>query len=338
MCSINAVRLVGWTYGFYPLMTLDPDAAPATKHSLRQTLGLWNRRNNHLVPKATDPLTQFDQRDDLYYAGMVPLNALLGDGNAAHGNITEFLGTEQEATGCLPIGTKCPPCDRSVGVTRRWNHCITPTAFYLETNNPVYEGPLMVANGLQEMLLYGRMGGTTLWPGEATKVKLFPAVPNAWRDAVYCNLLAEGGLVVSARMAEGAAVVFTVRATRSTHTQVEIWTNMRSDTPLCVLESSSGGRGGSGGDGGGDGGEARAGAGAPRSTLAWLVDKPGVIGGKLALGITVTVFPSAASGGGCPTTVPPLLNTTTLLPGSSKDFHHYGYKPLAKLAKLAKGA
>jgi hypothetical protein len=129
-----AHRSPGWTYGFYPLGTLGPStsgggALPAG--TLEKTLDLWNRQNNHLVPKAEDPNTQYDQRDDLYYAGMVPLNALAGRGDAAWGNISQFLDTEMEATGCLPIGTKCPPCDRSIGADRRWNHCITPTAMYL---------------------------------------------------------------------------------------------------------------------------------------------------------------------------------------------------------------
>jgi hypothetical protein len=74
-----AHRSPGFTYGFYPLQTLNPHhddsfipppvqtvnsttgveaAPPTTTASLFQTLDLWDRRNNHLVPARIDPLTQ----------------------------------------------------------------------------------------------------------------------------------------------------------------------------------------------------------------------------------------------------------------------------------------
>ena len=97
-----AHRSPGFTYGFYPFQTLGHDAkggGALPRGTLEATLDVWDTRNNHLVPRSVDPNTQYDQRDDLYYAGMIPLNALAGRGDAAFGNMTEFLGTEQEATG-----------------------------------------------------------------------------------------------------------------------------------------------------------------------------------------------------------------------------------------------
>ena len=289
-----AHRSPGFTYGFYPLGTLSPGAGGGgalPEGTIEKTLDLWNRRDNHLVPKSVDPNTQFDQRDDLYYAGMVPLNALAGRGDAALGNISQFLDTEQEATGCLPLGTKCPPCDRSIGADRRWNHCITPTAMYLETNNPVFEGPFMVANGLQEMLLFGAMGGTTLRPQPATLIKLFPAIPTAWAEAVFSKLRTEGAFVVSARLSQGLVEGFSITAL-SERTEVEIVASMRSGAELCVN-------------------------GTRAQTLRRGAD--GLITGTVPEGATLLVHACGSA--------PP--DTTSFLPAtvSTGESNHYGYKP-----------
>lgn len=70
-----------------------------------------------------------------------------------------------------------------------------PNTLYGETEDPVpvIESPLSAAQSLQDMLL--QSWGGTLRP--------FPAMPDAWRDAVFHNLSAEGGFLVSARYAGG---------------------------------------------------------------------------------------------------------------------------------------
>lgn len=301
-----AHRSPGWTYGFYPLGVLDPDKHLAT---LEATLDLWGRKNNDLIPKAVDPLTQFDQRDDLYYAGMVPLNALAGRGDAAYGNITEFLGTATVATGCLPIGTHCPPCDRAIGLDRRWNHCITPTAMYLETNNPVFEGPMMVANGLQEMLLFGSMGGTTMRPGR-TLIKVFPAVPTGWTDAVFHHLLAEGAFLVSARRKAGLLEFFSITA-RGSRTDLEIRVGDMRGPKLCVQTAAI------------DAATSRVPPRRRQAALAWARGHLGVIVGTVPLGTTVTVH-AVDNGTSC--TDHAQFNSTEFLPGDPSEFNHYGYR------------
>lgn len=273
------------------------------KGTLEKTLDLWDRKNNHLVPKAADPNTQYDQRDDLYYAGMIPLNALAGRGDAAFGNMTEFLGTEEVSTGCLPIGSTCTPCDRSVGARRRWNHCITPTAMYIETNNPVFEGPMMVANGLQEMLLFGAAGGTTLRPAPSTLIKLFPAVPAAWTGAVFNGLRAEGAFVVSARLASSVVEVFTICAL-SARVDVEIHARLTGQV-LCVDDA--------------HGGSALTLA---KSARAGDV---AVVRGRLVRGQAVAVH-TAADAAACNAIAG--ANTTQPLVGQPSAYNHYGYKPL----------
>ncbi len=59
---------------------------------------------------------------------------------------------------------------------------------------PVIETPLSAAHVLQQMLLQSWAG-----PEEETGVvRVFPAMPDAWADATYENMRAEGGFVVSA--------------------------------------------------------------------------------------------------------------------------------------------
>ena len=64
-----------------------------------------------------------------------------------------------------------------------------------------YMGPVMtletgwsLAAVLMDMLLQSRRG----------LLRIFPAIPCAWREASFCGLRAEGGFLVSARLAEGA--------------------------------------------------------------------------------------------------------------------------------------
>ena len=50
------------------------------------------------------------------------------------------------------------------------------------------------------MLLYSALGGTTLRPAPAaTLIKLFPAIPAEWKEAVFHNLRTEGAFLISAR-------------------------------------------------------------------------------------------------------------------------------------------
>ena len=69
---------------------------------------------------------------------------------------------------------------------------IKPNTLYQEAG-PVIETPLSAAQSLQDMLLQS-------WGG---KIRVFPAVPNEWKDAVIHNLRAEGAFLVSALRREG---------------------------------------------------------------------------------------------------------------------------------------
>lgn len=68
--------------------------------------------------------------------------------------------------------------------------------------NPCLETPLYAAQCLHEMLLqsYDEFGAA----GRLTNtIRVFPAVPGAWKDVVFHNLRAQGGFLVSAVRREG---------------------------------------------------------------------------------------------------------------------------------------
>ncbi len=69
---------------------------------------------------------------------------------------------------------------------------VKPNTMYLESG-PVIETPLAAAQALHEMLL--QSWGNTL--------RIFPAVPGAWKEAAFQDLRAEGAFLVSAARREG---------------------------------------------------------------------------------------------------------------------------------------
>lgn len=60
-------------------------------------------------------------------------------------------------------------------------------------SGPVIETPLSGAQSIHDMLLQS-------WGG---KIRVFPAMPDAWRNAAYGNMLTEGAFTVSAKRKDG---------------------------------------------------------------------------------------------------------------------------------------
>ena len=83
--------------------------------------------------------------------------------------------------------------DRALeSLQRLWSDFLKPNTLYKEAG-PVIETPLAAAQTLQEMLLQS-------W---GDRVRVFPAMPDSWRDAAFGNLAAEGGFRVSAQRKDG---------------------------------------------------------------------------------------------------------------------------------------
>jgi hypothetical protein len=70
---------------------------------------------------------------------------------------------------------------------------VEPNTMYLEADSPVIETPLSGAQSIQDMLLQS-------WSG---KIRVFPGVPDAWKDVAFRDLRAEGAFLVSAARKDG---------------------------------------------------------------------------------------------------------------------------------------
>ena len=105
------------------------------------------------------------------YTGAASLYAALGRGNDAHQILQHFL-----------LG--------NIGISQ-----LLSNTFYVESGgrNPVIETPLSAAASIMELLIQG-------WGG---KIRVFPAVPDQWKEASFHQLRAQGGFLVSAQRSAG---------------------------------------------------------------------------------------------------------------------------------------
>ena len=83
------------------------------------------------------------------------------------------------------------------------NKYIQPNTLYRESG-PVIETPLAAASSLLDLLLQSHDGG----------IRIFPAVPEEWREASFADLRAEGNFTVSATRKEGRTCWVNVESNR----------------------------------------------------------------------------------------------------------------------------
>ena len=110
------------------------------------------------------------------WLGNLKARALDGEGAAA------ALRTVRR----LFLSSQQLPCQRRSD-RRRASRKFTYRPFTLEGN-------FAFAAGIQEMLLQSHTG----------MIRVFPAVPAAWKDAAFSSLRAQGAFLVSARRVDGA--------------------------------------------------------------------------------------------------------------------------------------
>lgn len=127
------------------------------------------------------------------YTGGASLYASLGMGDEAHGMLHDFL------TG-------------NIGISE-----LLPNTMYVESGgrNPVIETPLSGASATMDLLLQS-------WGG---KIRIFPAMPAAWKDAAFDKLRAMDGFLVSAKRTNGqtAWVAITSEAGEPCRIHVPDW-------------------------------------------------------------------------------------------------------------------
>lgn len=106
------------------------------------------------------------------FTGASSISSALGRGNDALGNLRQF-GAE----------------------------FLRPNTMYKESG-PVIETPLSAAQSIHDMLLQS-------WGG---KIRVFPAVPDAWPDVAFHDLRTEGAFLVSAKRAKGRTEFIRVKS------------------------------------------------------------------------------------------------------------------------------
>ncbi|MDF2958537.1 MAG: afcA1 [Paenibacillus sp.] len=88
-----------------------------------------------------------------------------------------------------------------VYLKRLWEGFLSPTTMYRELG-PVIETPLSAAQAIHDMLL--QSWGNT--------IRVFPAVPDAWKDVTIHDMRAEGGFLVSAIRREGVTQLVRIKS------------------------------------------------------------------------------------------------------------------------------
>ncbi|MGD9418712.1 MAG: glycosyl hydrolase family 95 catalytic domain-containing protein [Verrucomicrobiota bacterium JB025] len=102
--------------------------------------------------------------------------------------------------------------DRALGFLNGLKSFLKPSTFYTEIDDlPVMETPLHGATAMQEMLLQS-------WGG---RLRVFPAVPEAWPDVQFHQLRGEGAFLVSARRERGKTQWCRVRSEAGGTVQVD---------------------------------------------------------------------------------------------------------------------
>jgi alpha-L-fucosidase 2 len=129
------------------------------------------------------------------YTGAASLYAALGRGNDANQILEHFM-----------LG--------DIGISQ-----LLSNTMYVESGgrNPVLETPLSAAASIMELLLQS-------WGG---KIRVFPAVPDDWKDASFYQLRAQGGFLVSASRSQGKTAWISLKSLSGEPCLVKIpdWTN-----------------------------------------------------------------------------------------------------------------
>ncbi len=120
------------------------------------------------------------------------LNHWIGDPNALQG---------YSYTGASSISAAIGNGDDALTYLKGLNRFILPNGLYKE-KGPVFETPLSAAQNIQDMLLQS-------WGG---KVRIFPAVPSAWKNLEFKNWLAEGAFEISAKMVDGKLTYLEIKS------------------------------------------------------------------------------------------------------------------------------
>ncbi|WP_152392980.1 glycosyl hydrolase family 95 catalytic domain-containing protein [Paenibacillus guangzhouensis] len=179
----------------------------------------WNEVLARLTPLPVDPTTgyrigkdlglEFGHRHFSHQLAVFPLH-IAGhseeERTVAIRTLRHWIAMEGDLrgfsfTGAASIAASLGLGDEALGYLRTLMHFMTPNTMYKEAG-PVIETPLAGAEAIHDMLLQS-------W---GDLIRVFPAVPGEWQDAVIHNLRAEGGFLVSAVYSAGRTEFIRIRS------------------------------------------------------------------------------------------------------------------------------
>lgn len=138
------------------------------------------------------------------FTGAASINAMMGKGNESYDLLNQLF-----------------------------DQFIKPNTLY-EESGPVIETPLSAATSIQELLIQSRAG----------KIKVFPAIPDQWKNVSFDKFRAEGGFLVSANREEGATSFIRILSTKGDTCRVQtdmkvsmVSSDKRSELAFTVFES-----------------------------------------------------------------------------------------------------
>ncbi|MBC8011681.1 MAG: hypothetical protein H7067_16475 [Burkholderiales bacterium] len=198
------------------LIDYPADTATGLRIAANQALEESHRHYSHLLPLY--PLYQLDPdapadrelvlKSVRHWHQLQAGKALAGYSFTGGASLYASLGLGDDALGMLNTFLS-----GRIGISQ-----LHANTFYTESGgkNPVIETPLSAASATMDLLLQS-------W---RDKIRVFPAVPSAWREATFRDLRAQGGFLISAAREAGATawVAITSEAGEPCVVRIADWT------------------------------------------------------------------------------------------------------------------
>ncbi|MFH5181367.1 glycosyl hydrolase family 95 catalytic domain-containing protein [Paenibacillus sp. TAB 01] len=157
-----------------------------------------------------DAAIEFGHRHFSHLLAVFPLHVLTGEQaeerELIHKSLRYWTGMEGDMrgftfTGAASIAAAIGLGDEALQYIRSFLHLIKPNTMYREAG-PVMESPLACAEAIQDLLLQS-------W---GDKIRVFPALPQEWKDVAFHDLRAEGAFLISAVRSGGRTSYIRVKS------------------------------------------------------------------------------------------------------------------------------
>ncbi|WP_179232970.1 glycosyl hydrolase family 95 catalytic domain-containing protein [Paenibacillus rigui] len=191
--------------------------------------------NTHGLMLGKDAPIEFGHRHFSHLLAVFPLHLLTGERQEEkeliHKSLRYWTGMEGDMrgftfTGAASIAASIGLGDEALQYIRSFLHLIKPNTMYREAG-PVMESPLACAESIQDLLLQS-------W---GDKIRVFPAMPGEWKEAVFHDLRAEGAFLVSASRKEGRTAFVRVKSLAGEPCRLQTdWSLNEGETVLAASE------------------------------------------------------------------------------------------------------